>query len=168
MGRYRHRGPYRKRPVLERFFEKVRKTRGCWYWKASTAGRGYGVFYYEGRQQYSHRVSYQLFVGPIPDGVDILHHCDNPACVKPSHLFEGTDIENVRDMIVKGRDRFNFRVNPPFGNKSAAGKPAWNRILNEKTALAIRQSGGTQAEIAAKYGVSRSHVSNIRRGHSWV
>lgn len=70
--------------------------------------RGYGVIYFNGRQTYTHRVSYELHVGPIPDGLFILHRCDVPACVNPDHLFVGSAADNVADMMAKGRHRFHF------------------------------------------------------------
>jgi hypothetical protein len=78
-----------------RFFSKVRRTEGCWYWLGADNGRGYGQFF-DGRRVYAHRWVYEYFVGPIPPGLHIDHLCRVPACVRPSHLEPVTHAENLR------------------------------------------------------------------------
>ena len=103
--------PQRKmRPVAERFWEKVDKNTpsGCWEWRSSTKGNGYGSFFThtppEGRKCHgAHRFSWQLTNGPIPDGLCVLHKCDNRICVNPEHLFLGDYKDNMRDCATKGR-----------------------------------------------------------------
>lgn len=97
-----------RRPAIERLLKKTDKTSGCWLWRGASVPRGYGVIYFNGRQTYTHRVSYELHVGPIPDGLFVLHRCDVPACVNPDHLFIGSAADNVADMMAKGRHRFHF------------------------------------------------------------
>lgn len=93
----------KKKPALERFEAKLRITPGCWLWTGSLATGGYGAFFFNGRLQRAHRVSYQLYVGPIPDGLYILHSCDVPACVNPDHLRPGTAFDNAKDVDARGR-----------------------------------------------------------------
>src|SRR5271166_162816 len=86
--------PKKKRSLSDRFWEKVYKTDGCWFWIAGLHGRdggdNYGAMYTrKGRREKSHRVSWQINFGPIPEGKQILHSCDNPQCVRPDHLFLG-------------------------------------------------------------------------------
>lgn len=88
--------------ITIRFWEKVNKQNNCWVWKASCNKQGYGIFNYQGRRMRAHRFSWYLTNGYFSKK-DILHKCDNPPCVKPAHLFEGDDKDNVRDAIKKGR-----------------------------------------------------------------
>lgn len=97
-------------PLEERFWSKVNKTdnaNGCWEWQAGRFGGGYGkiAVKHNGKWTglYAHRVSYELTHGPIPDGMCVCHSCDNPKCVNPSHLWIGTQIENIKDRDIKGR-----------------------------------------------------------------
>jgi hypothetical protein len=92
--------------VEERFFEKIRKTDGCWWWKAGRTGGGYGVFYPTyNRQVGAHRFSWMLHNKQnIPEGLEILHSCDNRPCVNPLHLRLGTAADNRKDMLERGRD----------------------------------------------------------------
>lgn len=125
---------------------------------------------------YAHRVAWILTHGAIPPGMDVLHHCDNPPCVNPAHLFTGTHTDNMRDMFAKGR---RHTVTP-------SGERHWSRRLPERMprgerhgmarltaeqAAAIRvayaRGDVTQRELAARYGVSRPTVSAIVTGRHW-
>lgn len=77
----------------------------CWPWKGATTGNGYGVIRlsHPRRMMYAHRFGWEDANGPIPDGMNVLHHCDNPPCQNPQHWFLGTQLENERDKIAKGR-----------------------------------------------------------------
>src|SRR5688572_21396248 len=91
--------------LQERFEAKVLKTAGCWRWLATKNNKGYGMIGINAAigKRLAHRVSYELYVGPIPDGLCVLHHCDNPECTRPDHLFLGTKKDNMADMDAKGR-----------------------------------------------------------------
>lgn len=103
----------------------------------------------------AHRVAYELFVGPIPPGQCVLHHCDNPSCVRPCHLFLGTLLDNNLDMLLKGRTA--------RGEKSGAAK------LNDKLVYDILSLRGTLSHvaIAKQVSISRSVVSEIIEGKAW-
>lgn len=93
----------KKPSIEERFFDKVTKTDSCWLWTGAITSRGYGSIRVEGKSTSTHRLSYMLFNGEIPDGFVVCHTCDVPACVNPEHLWVGTVSDNVRDMIQKNR-----------------------------------------------------------------
>lgn len=138
---------------LRRFHAKIDRSGECWIWTASKTHSGYGQFWTgamtgKGHQlpTGAHRVSYELHVGPIPDGLHVLHRCDVPACVNPDHLFVGTQAENMRDMTQKGRH----------------GRTK----LTADAVREIRSSTLPLRVFSDRYGVSISTVSRARRGES--
>ena len=105
----------------------------------------------------AHRVSYELCVGLIPDGLLVLHHCDNPPCVNPAHLFLGTQRDNIRDMIEKGRKR--------QGERNGRSK------LNHDDVRAIRiacANGESKASVSRRYPVNVSVIKKIIYGVIWT
>lgn len=146
------------RSILDRFWAKVEKTDGCWFWTASVNAHGYGQLSTSRKQGpiLAHRFSYELHVGPIGIGLWVLHSCDTPSCVRPDHLFEGNQLLNIADMVNKGRQC-----------KGADKKLA---KLTDSTAAVIYTlavSGEEQRIIAKTFGVSRSRVSRIKNGKAW-
>jgi hypothetical protein len=98
-------------PLIERFFQKVDKSGSeahpdCWIWKGGKTSSGYGSFkYYQERSAIgSHVSSYLFHIGEVPKGMFVCHHCDNPPCVNPEHLFLDTNSGNMKDMFKKGRN----------------------------------------------------------------
>lgn len=91
-----------------RFWSKVRKTPGCWEWTGAKMPYGYGAFWFGGRLARAHRASYEMHVGQIPAGLQVRHHCDNPACVRPEHLALGTYADNIGDKLMRGREKHMF------------------------------------------------------------
>lgn len=124
--------------IADRLWAKVVKDPaddGCWNWTGARLARprtgepGYGVMKIGGRAgkvEYVHRISYEINVAPIPAGLCVLHHCDNTACVRPSHLFLGTKDDNNKDMAFKGRWRNQYKDNPPTHCKRGHPFDAFN------------------------------------------
>jgi hypothetical protein len=88
---------------MTRFWAKVDKTTDCWLWTGGKHRQGYGQISIARKMALAHRVSYELEVGPIPPGMSVLHKCDVPGCVRPDHLFTGTQKDNMADCARKGR-----------------------------------------------------------------
>lgn len=133
---------------------------GCWLWTGTRTKAGYGQLGVSRRRPYAHRLSYQTFVGPIPDGLDVCHHCDRPPCINPDHLFTGTATDNALDMVRKGRAR--YRTSP--GSRHPMAK------LTDKQVLEIRRrvtAGENQHDLAAEFGVVNTTISMIHRRRIW-
>jgi hypothetical protein len=126
--------------VGERFWAKVRKTVTCWLWEGSKNEDGYGRVRVNRRLYKAHRVSFELFYGTIPDGMVVMHGCDNPACVNPAHLSAGTILDNVADMDAKGRRHAKL------SDKDVS------RMRR------LREFGWSYERIAAKFGIDDSSV----------
>lgn len=151
-------GPEIREPTLEkRFWDKVdrRGPDDCWEWQASVRGFGYGQFWLSGTHVAAHRVAYELEVGEIPAGLVVRHRCDNPKCCNPAHLELGTHKQNSADMVERGRQ------NSPVGERHGSCK------LTEQQVLEIRASNEPQHVLAARYGVTQTRISAIRRGTNW-
>lgn len=141
-----------------RFWNKVNKRDdGCWVWIGSRSDTGYGCFY-DKRAYHTHRYSYEKANGPIPKGLLVLHKCDNRPCVNPDHLFLGTHAANSKDMVNKGRSV----------GRDTAGEKHGEAKLTDDAVREIRSSKVKGRELAAKFGVSESAVSLVRRGKSWT
>lgn len=135
----------------------------CWLWTGTKRNRG-GYGQAPGRKL-AHRASFEAFIGPIPDGLVVMHSCDTPACVNPDHLELGTAADNNRDRQAKGRsatgDRHGFRIHPdriPKGTLNGKSK------LNVGSVTEIRTSAETPDGLARRFGVSVDTVKRIRSG----
>lgn len=133
----------------------------CWPWRPTRrTGGGYGSVEVNGRPMGAHRRAYELSFGPIPDGLWVLHKCDNPPCVNPAHLFLGTNADNVADRTAKGR---TVSVRGP---RPGSGRKLSRTVVDDIREL-LRQ-GETCGGIARQYGMSRQAISSIKNGHAWV
>lgn len=134
---------------------------GCRLWFGASVPQGYGVTHFNHRQQYAHRVAWQVERGPIPEGLLVLHKCDTPACINVDHLFLGTDADNRADMMNKGRS------NPARGDNAGKSKLT-AEIVKEIRAIYKpydREFGG--GALAKKYGVSPSTVTEVVNNRYW-
>lgn len=154
---------------IEEFWNKVRKIDSCWYWEGTKNGNGYGRPRVAGALRYAHRLALELETGqPIGDGLHVLHSCDNPACVRPSHLSIGSHADNMADAKQKGRfasgDRNWLHNNPDLyrGEGNPGAKLTEEQVASIRAARSVRQK-----DIAAQYGISQSAVSLIRSGKRW-
>lgn len=136
---------------MERFWDKTEPepNSGCWLWTGALKPEGYGTFNFQKKWYRAHRLAWELEIGPIPDGLCVLHKCDVPSCVNPDHLFLGTKADNTADMCRKGRH---------VGNR----KLTWEQVAE------IRASSEPQQSLADRFGVSQPAVSAVRTGRSWV
>jgi hypothetical protein len=131
----------------------------CWVWNGPRLRTGgYGRLI--GSNQRVHRYAYALAHGSIPEGMHICHHCDNRPCWRPSHLFAGTNADNVADMIAKGRSVGNS----PRGSKNPASKLTEEQVRLIKLALKV---GACAAAIGRQYGVTKGLIYHIRHGRIW-
>ena len=145
---------FEKGTLEERFWRKVRKTDGCWIWTAATNNKGYGVFETPfGRL--AHRFSWYLAQGTQPKHY-VLHHCDNSLCVRPDHLYDGTQTDNMHDLLRRGR---------------IAGRVHGRSRLtpDDVRAIRVRCKAGVNdlAKIAKQYGITPAAVGHIKYGVTW-
>lgn len=128
---------------------------GCWLWPVPPSGT-YGTTQINGKPYRVHRLAWELWSDQkIPDGLLACHHCDNPPCCNPDHIFIGTIADNAADMARKGRA------------PSAPGSKHHQAKLNEAQVLEIRSSTETRREAAARYGVSPLTIKKIRVRETW-
>lgn len=137
---------------------KCRNLGRCWQWTGCLNRNGYGLFNLKAKKQTpAHRVAYEMVKGSIPEGLFILHKCDNPKCVRPSHLYAGTQQDNVQDAV--NRRRF------PSANRSPHAK------LNFEKAAQIRimykSKSHTLEQIGKMFGICGSHALAVGRGDYW-
>lgn len=134
---------------------------GCWLWmgtKRPYKHGGYGIIKIDGRWTRVHRVSFETFKGPIPDGIFVCHSCDVPLCVNPDHLFLGTLQDNNRDMYLKGR---NAKF---YGDDNVRSKLKSTDIPK---ILELKSQGVGHKRIAKQYGVSGHTIRSIYIGRTW-
>jgi hypothetical protein len=130
---------------------------GCHEWQGGHGYHGYGGLVIGGRRIGAHRAAYEVFVGPIPEGMYVCHTCDNRTCVNPAHLFLGTHLDNRLDMVEKGRHARGSRHH-------------WAK-LTEPDVLDIRRrvaAGERQKDLCTEYGVADSLVSRIVNRLIWT
>jgi hypothetical protein len=152
--------------VEERFWAKVdrRGADECWPWTGAVNGDGYGFMFKSNkpRKWYrSNRLAFELLIGPLPDGLQALHTCDNPPCCNPRHLYAGTPADNARDRETRGR----------AGNAKRRGPGNGRAKLSPAQVVEIRRryvEGEKQIALATEFGVKQPQISRIVRGLQYV
>lgn len=156
-------GPKAHGRPWERFIRKVEKTEGCWFWRGGTRPNGYGHLQVGGRGGQSlsaHRFSYMMHkCEVIPDGLVVMHTCDNRNCVNPAHLVLGTQKDNMADMWVKGRGR------PAITRGEASPKA---KLTDERVRFIHAHPELGHKEIADMWGLSPNAVRGVRIGRTWT
>lgn len=156
--------------TAERFWSKVSISGpdDCWEWTAYRSASGYGQLAVDGKAKKAHRVAYEIANGPIEPGMFVCHHCDNPPCCNPAHLFSGTPADNCHDMLKKGRhvrpERDESAVNYCCGEDSNFSK------LTEAAVRDIRsrkKAGERTNDLANEYGVDRTLIWQITTRRAW-
>lgn len=170
------------------FYENER----CWIWIAYCNLKGYGVMRLGIKTELAHRVSWIIAHGEIPDNLDVLHHCDNPRCIRPSHIWLGTHQENMRDMMMKGRgnqlsgDNHPARLHPETrargdthfsrlhpeklarGENNGSSKLTWEQVREIRRRYAPWGRGGDNSTTLAKeFGVSHVNILDIVKNVTW-
>jgi hypothetical protein len=153
-------------PTEQRFWSKVDRSAGpdaCWPWLTGQ-NRGYGCFTNNGQNLRAHRFAYELTKGPIPDGLDCLHTCNNPPCCNPAHLYAGTALDNSHDTIKAGHWKGN--VLPPMpGELNPKAKLTWVQVDEIRSLYATGHH--TIAELGRQYGVTRENTWSIVHWYTW-
>ena len=151
-----------KAKIFLRFWPKVqnRKIDCCWIWIGAKCSSGYGNFRMGGKYGKivaAHRLAWELWIGPVPSGLQVLHNCDTRSCVNPCHLFLGTNKDNVLDRVAKGR------------SARLSGEANGRAILTEAKVKKLRAMEGqhSHSQLAAKFGISRRGVQRILYRKLW-
>jgi hypothetical protein len=158
----------------DRFWAKVEQSNDCWEWRGARGAEGYGQMRLAkrgaGSSVRAHRVAWELRNGAVPDGLSVLHSCDNRGCVRPDHLFLGTRADNNRDRDLKGRAAKGARHGTHTTPESYRGERQWRAKLTSDDVLRIRSrfaGGATKLGLSREFGVSRRTVRSILSGENW-
>jgi len=141
------------------FWTKVKATPKCWEWNAGHFPNGYGSFKWRGKNIQSHRIAWQLINGrALRPGEYVLHHCDNANCVRPDHLYTGTQLENMRDKFARGRDR------TPRGDGHYIAKLTADQVRHIRQRFA---SGERNSDLAKEFGVTKATICDLIYRRTW-
>lgn len=132
---------------------------GCWPYQGQKIKDGYGRLRYRGRKMLAHRMAWIYSYGDIPEGMQCCHTCDNPSCCNPSHLFLGTQKDNMQDMRAKGRRIGKLRGEMVYGSKLSADQVKQIRIRHE--------NGAKPSVLAGEYGVTSQSIRAVLKRTNW-
>ena len=152
----------KNKTAIQRFEEKFERITesGCWIWLGADDGIwGYGRFYFgDGKYVAAHRAAWLFYNGEIKANLFVCHKCDNPSCVNQSHLFLGTNADNMRDMKIKGRGKY------PFGENSHNAKLTGSEVLQFRS---LRNNGESIKSLCNKFNIKKSMAYYIANGTYW-
>jgi len=153
----------RLQQIEDRLEKYIDKSGDCWLWTKGAFNYGYGrLSIGKSKQVRAHRFMFEMVYGEIPIGMNVLHKCDNPACVRPKHLYLGTQKDNVKDMLHRGRG----------GYKSFQGESHWASKLTMEKVKQIRdlwnKGGVYQKTLAEQFGVSQQVISKVVNYKTWL
>lgn len=150
--------------TVDRFWSQVDKTFGCWFWLGTKFSTGYGMFQPVGRETWpAHRYAYAATFGIPPKGLNVCHRCDNPSCVRPDHLFLGTQSENIKDCFRKGR----ANNKPPTAKLGTANPMCRISELDVRAIRWLAEQGTRKKLIAIAYSLNYEHVRDICKLRVW-
>lgn len=160
-----------------RFWSRVTKTEACWIWNGPKTRDGYGRLMYQDKTTVrAHRLSYLLNVGPIAEGMCVLHRCDNPSCVNPGHLYVGTHHDNASDRDIRGRGNIPSRSGANHWMKRepervARGESFSRSSITDEAVRMVRSRYAcgdvTQKALADEFGITRKNLHLILRMKTW-
>jgi hypothetical protein len=130
---------------------------GCWVWVGKLERSGYGRIFIDGKNVLAHRFVYGEFKEPVPDDMCLCHHCDNPPCTNPEHMFVGTRTDNNNDMVAKGR--------------TTHGERAYHGKLTAIQAVEIRkkrENGATVCDLSKEYGIATQNIYLLLQRKTWA
>lgn len=149
--------------ILERLekYRKINSETGCWEWRGMKTNKGYGSMGIRAKGSHVHklvhRIAYEYYVGKIPENIFVCHHCDNPPCFNPIHLFLGTQSDNLQDALRKGR--------LPRGSNHRSSKLTEAKVREIRAKYKFRSY--SYRRIATEYGVDPMTIFYIVSGKNW-
>jgi predicted XRE-type DNA-binding protein len=153
------------KPLAEKFWAKVQRGQSheCWLWIGVRFPDGYGFMHRSSKPLLwwrAHCLSWEVHCGPIPNGLCVLHHCDNPSCVNPAHLYVGTRADNARDRALRKRGKEHRQYGEANDNAKL-------READVRRIIACLKAGQSQTAIARQFGIVQPHVSRIAHRRTW-
>ena len=150
-------------PIEERFWYYVEKSDGCWLWRGSLSS-GYGYLGINYKKIGAHVFSWEMVNGKVPEGMFVCHHCDVRNCVRPDHLFAGTQKDNMNDCVIKNRARGGSMP----GERHPEAKLTWDAVQEIRRRYNDQLIRPRQIDLAKIFGVSRTAIARVVQGKGWI
>jgi hypothetical protein len=150
-------------PTIETLLSKTVQEGECQLWTGYIAKSGYGLVWADGKNRQVHRVAYELYNGPIPDGLDVMHSCDVRPCIAKAHLSAGTRRENMQDMVSKGRQN----LHRASGEGLSFSKLSEQKVAEIRCRYIPRDRVNGQKALAREFGVCQATIWHVVHGKTW-